>query len=61
MNIFLTVIVVLAGLAVISLAAGWLIAERGHFLLPSSRQFIPGFNFHPGVALKSLFTYIYHR
>jgi ferredoxin len=61
MNTFLTVIVVLMCAAVVSLATGWLIAERGHFLLPSSRKFIPGINFQPAVAIKSLFTYIYHR
>ena len=61
MNAFLTVVIVIIGAAVISLAAGWLIAERGHFLLPSSRKFIPGINFHPTIAFKSLLTYIYHR
>jgi len=61
MSVSIIVIVALAGAAVFSLIAGWLIAERGHFLLPSSRQFIPGFNFHPALAIKSLFTYVYHR
>ncbi|HQN04614.1 MAG TPA: hypothetical protein PK174_04275, partial [Anaerolineaceae bacterium] len=61
MSVLLTVIVTLAGVAVVSLVAGWLIAERGHFLLPSSRKFIPGLNFHPAIAFKSLLTYIYHR
>ena len=55
------VIIVLADVTVVCLAAGWLIAERGHFLLPSSRKFIPGLNFHLTIAFKSLLTYIYHR
>ncbi len=61
MTAFLYILIILAVVAFIGLVTGWLIAERGHFILPSSRKFIPWMNFRPTVAIKSLFTYIYHR
>ncbi len=61
MNLFFNVILIICGLGLICLIIGWLIAERWHLYLPSSKKFIPWFTFNPKIAVKSLLTYIYHR
>lgn len=51
--------IILAGVAglLIALLAGWLAAERGRLLLPSTRQFLK----EAGFGLNALHGYIYGR